>query len=360
MDETWPDPTGAFAVPVLLTADEFLETELRRHAAAAGSALRVTGLVEDVLAGWGSASTVLVGADRLAALAARHPPRRVAVHVVAPGPATTEVFRDALGVFAESVAELPDAAPWLAQVLADAGDEPGSSARTVGVIGGAGGAGASVFAAALAREGATRTSALLVDVDPYGAGVDRLVGFDDRPGVRWGELSASGRLGGRALRDALPRDGGLSVLGFAAQATSAQAPPVAVAREVLSAARRGFGLVVLDLPRYPGEVADELLPRCDDLVLVSTLSLTALSAAARLRSRLPAVPAGLVVRGRDRGVDPGTAAIAVGLPLVAAMGDQRGVDESIALGLGPVRGARGPLTRAVRTVLDHVGIGGPR
>ena len=77
-------------------------------------------------------------------------------------------------------------------------------------------------------------------------------------GVRWGELSASGRLGGRALRDALPRDGGLSVLGFAAQATSTQAPPVAVAREVLSAARRGFGLVVLDLPRYPGEVADEL------------------------------------------------------------------------------------------------------
>ena len=360
MDETWPAPTGASAAPMLLTADEFLEAELRRLAAAAGSALRVTTAVDDVVTGWGSAAAVLVGADRLAALAERHPPRRDGVHVVAPGPAATDVFRDALVVCAESVVELPAAAPSLARLLADADDEPGSSARAIGVIGGAGGAGASVLAAALAREGAARTTALLVDVDPYGAGADRLVGLEDRPGVRWGELSASGRLGGRALRDALPRDAGLSVLSFASQAGCAQAPPLAVAREVLSAARRGFGLVVLDLPRHPGEVADELMPRCDDLVVVSTLSLTALSAAARLRTRLPAVPAGLVVRGRGRGVDPETAAAVVGLPLLAAMGDQRGLDESIALGLGPARAGRGPLTRAVRSVLDHVGIGGPR
>jgi len=360
MDETWPERTGVLAAPVLLTADDLLESELRRLAAAAGSGLRVTAHVEEVLAAWGSAVTVLVGADRLAALAARHPARRAMVHVVASGQASPEVLRDALAVSAEGVAELPDAASSLTQLLADADEGPGSSARTVGVIGGAGGAGASVFAAALAREGAAHTATLLIDVDPYGAGADRLVGIDDRPGVRWDELSAEGRLSGRALREALPHEAGLSVLGYSPRAMGTVPPPVAVAREVHLAARRGFGLVVLDLPRHPGEAADDLLSRCDDLILVSTLSLTALAAAARLRSRLPAAAAALVVRGRDRGVDPETAAATVDLPLLVAMGDQRGVDESIALGLGPLRGPRGPLARAVRTVLAHVGIGGSR
>jgi hypothetical protein len=43
----------------------------------------------------------------------------------------------------------------------------------------------------------------------------------------------------------------------------------------------------------------------------------------------------------------------VGLPVLAAMADQRGLAESIDLGLGPLRSRRGPLARAASDVLDR-------
>jgi Flp pilus assembly CpaE family ATPase len=58
-------------------------------------------------------------------------------------------------------------------------------------------------------------------------------------------------------------------------------------REALSAAQRGFATVVVDLPRHPDPVSDEVLVRCDDVVLVSTLTVPAVAAAARVARRLP-------------------------------------------------------------------------
>ena len=43
-------------------------------------------------------------------------------------------------------------------------------------------------------------------------------------------------------------------------------------REVLSAGRRGFDAVVVDLPRHRDAVVDETISRCDHVVLVSTLT----------------------------------------------------------------------------------------
>ena len=65
----------------------------------------------------------------------------------------------------------------------------------------------------------------------------------------------TGRLSTRSLREALPRAGDLSVLTWPPDRPAAlQAFAV---REVLSAGRRGFATVVVDLPRHPDPVAEE-------------------------------------------------------------------------------------------------------
>ncbi len=120
-------------------------------------------------------------------------------------------------------------------------------------------------------------------------------------------------------------------------------------REALSAARRAHETVVVDLPRWSPAVADELVARCDRLVVVTTATVPAVAATSRMTARLPRGARCLVVRGR--GVDPRDVARATGVRDVVAMADQRGVDEAIDLGLGPLRGRRGALARAAGEVL---------
>ena len=67
------------------------------------------------------------------------PARRPRVYVVAWGAVPDEMFRVALAVGAESVAELPRSEAWLAELLTDLGDaEPRRAGLVVGVIGGSG------------------------------------------------------------------------------------------------------------------------------------------------------------------------------------------------------------------------------
>jgi hypothetical protein len=50
-------------------------------------------------------------------------------------------------------------------------------------------------------------------------------------------------------------------------------------------------------------------------------------------------------------MDDETLSKAVGAPVIHRMSDQRGLAETIDLGLGPVRSRRGPLGRAASSVL---------
>jgi len=124
-------------------------------------------------------------------------------------------------------------------------------------------------------------------------------------------------------------------------------------REVLSAARRGHDLVVVDLPRTPDPLVDEVAARCDRLLVVTVPSVVGVASAVRTcaRHRDP-TSVRLVVRGS--GVDPQAIARAAGVPVLARMQDQRGLDEAIDLGLGPVRSRRGALGRAAGEVLDQL------
>jgi len=291
---------------------------------------------------------VLVGADRAADLANSRPPRRARVHVVGRGELSDQVFRHALAVGAESVAVLPSSESWLVEMLTDVGDGGGSSGVTVGVVGGAGGVGATVFAAALAQVFAAGGPTLVVDADVLGAGIDRVLGLEHVDGIRWDALmQATGRLSARSLREALPTRDRLSVLSWPIDRTpSLQAFAV---REALSAGRRGFATVVVDVPRHADPVVDEVLARCDHVLLVATLTVPAVAAAARVARRLPSGRrTGLVLRGGAVGVPPGEVGRLLDLPVVATMADQRGLDEAINLGVGPLRSRRGTLARAAR------------
>ncbi len=355
------------APPLLLTRDPVLREHVLRLAAAAGSAPRPCEEPSVALRAWAGAAVVLVGADAAAEVAALAPARREAVRVLGWGPATDEVYRSALGIGASEVLELPRADATLAELLTDPGEHAAPRGLVIGVVGGCGGAGASTFAAALGQVASQQGRVVVLDADPLGPGLDRLLGLDDRPGVRWEDLGAStGRLGGRALRDAVPRRGRLGVLTWQAGASGpapAAEPAPAVAREVLHAARRGHDTVVVDLPRTGGAVAADLAARVDHVVLVGRPGLGAAAATVRLCARLEAqLPAGttplLLVRGSP--LDADRLQRATGLPLLLPMGDQRGLAEAVDLGLGPVARPRGTLGRAARECLGLLAVRGPR
>ena len=314
--------------------------------AAAGVAADVCADPSLSLGSWSDADLVLVGADLAEEVVALAPPRRAGVHVVGPSPGDA-VFRHAVALGAASVVSLPEATSWLADALADVG-ERASPGRVVGVVGGSGGAGATTLACALAQWHAARGPTLLVDADPLGPGVDRLLGLEGRGGVRWeGLAETSGRLGARALREGVPRDGALGVLTWTGLRRRLDVP---TARRMLDAAVRGHDLVVIDLARQGGAASVELVDRCDDLLVVTPATVPGLAATARLVADLGrAGRAGLVVR--PGGLSDADAARVTGLPVVATLGEQRGLAASVDRGLGPLTG-RGPLARAARDLLD--------
>lgn len=342
--------------PLLVTADESLLDELLRLAAAAGVTPEVAPDAGTALRSWLAAPMVLVGLDAVGPLLRLAPSRRRAVHLVVAGPPPDDVFRSAVLLGAQDVVDLTRSEAWVVEVLSDLVDPASARGLTVGVVGGCGGAGASVFAAALGRVAARAGPALLVDADPQGAGQDRLLGAEELPGLRWEALEqTTGRLSARSLREAVPQVDGLGVLTF-----GGRRPPslqAFAAREALAAARRGHHTVVLDLPRAADALTDELVARCDRLVVVTTATVPAVMSTARLCARLPGGVRTVVVRGRAlTGRD---VARATGIRDVIEMGDQRGLDEAIDLGLGPVRGRRGALARAAAQVLASAAVGVP-
>src|ERR1700712_4025035 len=338
------------AAPLLVSADPLLVADVQRLSAAAGVVPEVVRDTAHAMRLWTAAPVVLVGEDCAPALAASSPPRRHRVHVLGRAPVGDVLFRDALGLGAETVAGLPASETWLVELLTDVGDGAAAPGVTIGVIGGSGGAGATVFAATLAQTATAAGRTLLVDADPIGAGIDRVLGLESSDGIRWDSmLQTTGRLSSRSLREALPRTGQLSVLTWPAdRPATLQAFAM---REVLSAGRRGFDTVVVDLPRHRDAVIDEAISRCDHVVLVSTLTVPGVSSAARVAHRLPELtPARhLVTRGSRAGLSPESVSRLLRMPLLAAMGDQRGLDEAINLGAGPARSRRGTLARAARS-----------
>jgi secretion/DNA translocation related CpaE-like protein len=349
---------GRSGVLALLTDPE-LRDELDRVAAAVGVRVVHAGGGSPVTRKtWTAAAAVVLdpaAADRCGQDAL---PRRAHVSVLtgsAAGHVATQTWAAAVTVGAQHVLRMPEQERELIRELAEAsesartarGDKP--RGQTVAVIGGCGGAGASSFAVAVARAAG---DALLLDLDPWGGGIDLLVGGETVPGLRWPDLALQGgRLNWSAVRDALPRHRGVSVLSGTRRGYELDAGPVGA---VVDAGRRGGVTVVCDLPRRLTEATETALDTADLVVLVSPCDVRACAASATVAPVLAGLNPnlGLVVRGpAPGGLRASEVADIVGMPLLASMKAQPRLAEQVEHGGLRLR-RRCALTVAARRVLD--------
>lgn len=347
------DPTR----PLLVTGDPALLDDLLRLAAAAGVEPEVAADPAPARRSWSAAPVVLVGADLTDACIGAQLPRRDDVVLVGLDLDDASVWERAVRLGAAHVIFLPDAEPWLVDLLADATEPPGPVAAVVGVVGGRGGAGATSLVVALAL-GALRRGlrTLLVDADPLGGGIDLTLGAEDASGLRWPALASSrGRVSHRALAEALPRVDGLAVLSWD-RGDLPHVPPTAMGA-LLDSARRGSDLVVVDLPRMVDEAAQVALTRTTVALLVVPAEVRACAAAARVSAalslRCPDVR--VVVRGpAPGGLTADAVATSLALPLAASLRAEPGIAEALERGEPPGRRARGPLARFCERFLAEI------
>lgn len=280
--------------PLIVTNDSDVLDDLLRLAAAADVEVDVAVDLVAARPQWTRAPLVLLGADSMTSARIPRPPARTGVMLICRGGPALDSSGSATDVGVESIATLPEDEEAVVRRLVESAGPP-DEARTVGVVGGCGGAGASVLATALASTAARcGRQPLLVDLDPLGGGLDVLLGLEQQVGLRWSDLAAaSGRLSPSALRDALPRAGGLAVLSHGRRA--GPVPAADAVLDVLDACRRCADPVVVDLPRSSAPPAVGVL---DELAVVVPGDVRAVAAALPLVDSLTASARsiGVVVR----------------------------------------------------------------
>jgi secretion/DNA translocation related CpaE-like protein len=361
---TAPTTTAPAArLPLVVTADDRLLDELLRLAAAGGTEVEVARDPTAARGGYTVAPLVVVGADQTGACVRAKLPRRTDVVVV--GSARTPVrehggdwdpYQTSGTLGGAQVVTLPAAEAWLVDRFASsqAGGAPG---RVVAVLGGRGGAGASVLAAGLALTAATLgRRVLLVDADPLGGGLDLVLGWEDDHGLRWSELSrTSGRLDAPAMVGALPLRGELALLSFDRREL-AEVPATAMTA-VLDAGRRARELVVVDLPRRLDDASEVALQAADEALLVVPAEVRSAAAAARVAAA--ATQHCRSVRVVVRGPSPGRlSADEIGrslrLPVAGRLRPEVGLPAMLESGMPPTATGRGPLALLCRRLVDEL------
>jgi secretion/DNA translocation related CpaE-like protein len=343
-------------LPLVVTADGALLDDLLRLAAAAGTEVDVAPDPAAARPRYAAAPLVLVGADQADACLRARLPRRPRVVLVG-GRGVPWETAELLG--AEHVAELPTAEPWLVDRLAER-DQPTAPGRVIAVVGGRGGAGASILAGGLAvtavRAG-LRT--LLVDADPLGGGLDLVLGWEQVDGLRWPALTGStGRIDPPALIRALPHRGDLVLLCFSRDELL-PVPGEAMAA-TLDAARRGRDVVVVDLPRQLDDAAALALQSADRALVVVPAELRATAAAARVAATLAphCDDLSVVVRGPAPGrLKAREVARALGLPLAGTLRPEPGLCQALEHGEAPAADGRGPLAELCGRLITELTAG---
>jgi secretion/DNA translocation related CpaE-like protein len=331
--------------------DAELRDELDRVAAAVG--VRVVHAGDSAVSRktWSAATAVVLDAAAADRFGRAVLPRRAHVSVLTGAEPATGTWAAAIAVGAQHVLRLPEQERELIRELAETAEsarDDGAHGEVVAVIGGCGGAGASLLAVALAQ---AAPGALLVDLDPWSGGIDLLVGGETTPGVRWPDLALqSGRLNWSAVRDALPRHRGISLLSGTRRGYELDAGPVDA---VVDAGRRGGVTVVCDLPRRLTDATQAALYAADLVVVVTPCGVRACAATAAMTPVLATTNpnVGLVVRGPSPGgLRAAEVAEIAGLPLLASMKAEPQLAEQLEHG-GLRLGRRSALAAAARRVL---------
>lgn len=351
MSTSGSDAAGSAGVLAVLTEPD-LRDELDRVAAAAGVRVVHAGDGSPLSRRTWAAAAAVVLDERAAARCGRWAlPRRDYVTVLTVAEPVTTTWAAAVAVGAEQVLRLPEQEAALIGELAEAAEcsrDDGLRGQVVAVIGGCGGAGTSMLAVALAQ---AASDALLVDLDPWGGGIDLLLGVETTPGLRWPDLALQGgRLNWSAMRDALPRHRGVSVLSGTRRGYEVDAGPV---HAIVDAGRRGAVSVICDLPRRVTDATHAALSAADLVVVVSRCDVRACAATGALAPVLGSINpnVGLVVRGPSPGGLRATeVADITGLPLLAAIKAQPQLGEQVERG-GLRLGRRSVLAAAACRVL---------
>ena len=347
--------------PLIITDDDDVLDDLLRISAAAG--VEVTHSRDPGQRGlWRSASVVLIDAPQVARAVSARLGRRPGVMVVAGEEPDAGLWEQCVRLGVERTVLLNQSEEFLVGVLSDAAIGGPGDGRCIAVVGACGGAGASVFAAALAVvAGRAGDDVLLADCDPWGPGLDVVLGVESDGGMRWTDLSApSGRLPAEALRRALPAvtvgHGRLSVLCHDRRSDSDIDPEVVDV--VLDSGRRAGVITVVDVPRHPTAVADRVLQEADLTVLLAPAEVRGCFAAGRICRRLADLGArpGLVVRGPSPGgLGAQDVADVLGLPLLSRVRAEPKLARDIEFGRLPGWDARSSVARAAGRVLASVG-----
>lgn len=339
--------SGATVLTVI--SDPRLADSADRVAAAAG--MPVVRRQAPGNRGWSGAAAVILDEDGARRCAGARLPRRDGVFLVGAGEPSPQTWAIAIEVGAQHLYALPAQEGQLVHQLserAESGYSGPRRGRAVAVIAGRGGGGASVFAAALAR---CAGEALLVDLDPCSGGADLLLGAENSPGLRWPDLRVQdGRLAWAAVRQALPGRDGVRVLSSARTFHEIEA---AAMNAVLDAGLRGGATVVCDVPRQLSPASGYALETADLVSVITSCDVRGIAAAAALAGVLRTVNqnVGMVVRGpAPGGLRASEVAQAAGLPLLAAMRPEPGLDTQLETGGWRMR-RRSPLAAAARTVL---------
>lgn len=340
-------------LPLVVTADADLLDDLLRLAAAGGSEVDVAADPAAARPRFAAAPLVVIGLDQLEPCGRARLPRRSRVIVAAHGEASREELATAEHLGVDHIVALPLAEPWLVDQFAERFD-PATRGRILAVIGGRGGAGASILAGGLAVT-AVRAGhrTLLVDADPLGGGLDLLLGWENVDGLRWPALAdADGRVDPPALLRALPHRGDLVLLSFDREQLPS-VPSEAMAA-TLDAGRRGRDVIVADLPRQLDDAAVLALQAADRALLIVPAELRATAAAARVARavQLHCEDVAVVVRGPAPGkLRSREVASALGLPLVGSLRPEPAMCQALERGRPPAGEGKGPLADLCRRLI---------
>ncbi|MGJ9412755.1 septum site-determining protein Ssd [Aeromicrobium sp. CF4.19] len=344
------------AVPLVATADAQILEDALRWCAALGTTPHTAADVIGARRSWRSAALVVVGADLAPELAAAGLARRDHVLVVDDGRPGERVWAAAVALGAVEVVSSADETVAL-EALARSVDGRGEGCL-VTVISAVGGAGGSVFTAALGARAVRRgLDAAVLDLDPLGGGLDLVLGAEEADGARWqGLAGADGTLSAGSLAQVLPRHDGLAALTWSRDEPVTE--PTALTA-VLGAATRGFDVVVADAPRHGGSATAEVVGRSVCSVVLVPEETRALGAARALLETLGGLTTSIAVLCVARSGGPGPALVerTLARPVLGRLRPDRRLRASVEQGFGP-RTSRS-LARSTDAVLDLLGLAAP-
>ena len=328
---------------------------------------------------------VIIGIDQAAQLASMVLPRRSDLYVVGEDDARDQVCLWSVRLGA-AVVLLPSGANSLTIALADSQGRGLGRARSVAVVGGSGGVGASTCSAALAyvaAQGGSKT--LLIDGDVRAAGStcwSARSGYRGGAGLGWQQHGDTWEIcavtchrwpGSTCWQWLVQTQGGgpwVTGQGLRGPALSGlmlvrrwqlNPPDAEQMKAVLLSAGRSHDLVVVDVPRELTPAGREALRRADLVILVVLGQLRGVAAAEQVGRELgqACTALGLLVRTvRPRSLSAAEVADGLGVPLLGTVVDDPMLRLGAERGEPPGRGGRRQLARVCRDVLSTLDLAG--